>query len=313
MTQFFIRRLQQLIFTLFFVSIVVFGMIHIIPGDPAATILGEEATEKEYKALREKLGLNKPILQQYVEWISRVARGDLGISLATNVNVATTIRQRMPATLLLAFSSMIVGTLIALPTGIISALKKNTPLDYLASFFGLIGLSFPRFWVGILMIMLFSLYFGLLPPGGYVSPFTNPSEGLRRLFLPAFTLGIALAAHLMRMTRSCVLEELSKDYVKTAKSKGLHPNNVICKHVLKNAIIPVITVLGLQIGLLIGGAVIVEQVFYWPGIGREIVTAVHDRDYPLIQGCVLMLALGYILINVIIDILYVIINPRVRI
>lgn len=287
-------------------------MVHIIPGDPAASILGNEATDAEYEALREKMGLNEPIYKQYFKWFGRAVTGDLGTSLATNVKVSTTIRQRMPATLLLAFSSVIIATLIAIPTGITSALKKNTPIDFIASFLGLIGLSFPRFWVGILVIMVFSLHLGVLPPGGYVSPFVNPTEGLRRLILPAFTLGIALAAHLMRMTRSCVLEEIGKDYVKTAKSKGLDPKVVIYKHVLKNAIIPIITIMGLQIGYLIGGTVIVEQVFYWPGIGREIITAVHDRDFPLIQGCVLMLALSFVIINFIVDILYGIINRRIR-
>ena len=312
MTGYIVRRLLTSIIVLFMVTLLVFGALHIIPGDPTTLMLGMEATEEARRALRHQLGLDLPVHIQYLTWLGKVLRGDLGQSLALKDDISKLLVQRLPTTIPLAVLTMLIAVVIALPAGVLSALKRSSKTDWLISVFAFAGLSLPNFWVGVLLILVFSLYLRVLPPGGYVSIMDDPAEGIRRLLMPAVALGAALAASLTRMTRSSMLEVMGQDYIKTARAKGLAERTVIVAHALRNALIPTVTVLGLQIGQLLGGALIIEEIFSLPGVGRLTIHAVYDRDFPLVQGAVLFIAMVFSMVNLLVDILYVYLDPRIH-
>ena len=304
MRNYILRRLLLTIPVILGVSTLVFLFIHLIPGDPIQVMLGESAKPADVETLRRTLGLDRPLSEQYLTFLKGLVTGNLGTSIHTRQPILSTIVKRLPATLELTLSSMAVALLIAIPLGVISAGKQYSVLDNGSMFFALLGISMPNFWLGPLLIILFSVNLGWLPVSG--------RGGLAHLILPAITLGTALAAKLTRMTRSSVLEILHEDYITTARSKGLREGFVIFKHALRNALIPVITVIGIQFGALLSGALITETIFAWPGIGRLTITAIQKRDYPLVQGCVLLIAFGYVFANLITDLAYAWADPRIR-
>jgi peptide/nickel transport system permease protein len=307
------KRLMQLIPVLLLVSIIVFSLIHLIPGDVVDVILGEGHDDPVVEAaLRKEIGLDRPVPIQYLIWLGKVMQGDLGKSAITHKPVNRMILARFPATVLLALAAGIVAVLISIPAGIIAAYRQNTIADYLAMGISLGGISIPNFWLGIMLILFLAQFLGWLPSMGYTPLFKNPLDALAHLIMPAITLGTAMAASLTRFTRSEMLEELRQDYVRTARAKGLRGRVVLLKHVLKNSLIPTITIIGLQIAGLLDGAVITETVFAWPGIGRLAVQAVLERDYPLIQGIVLFAAVIFVVMNLLVDITYRLLDPRVR-
>lgn len=304
MRKYILRRLFLMVPVILGVYTIVFMIIHFIPGDPVDLILGETARPSDREFLRQELGLDKPVLDQYVSSMLRAAKGDMGRSLHTNQPVLTTILKRVPATVELTVGAMVVAVLIALPLGIIAALKQYSYFDNGSMFFALLGISMPNFWLGPLLIILFSIKLGWFPVSG--------RGGIEYLILPAITLGTALAAILTRMIRSSLLEVKKEDYITFARAKGLREVLVIGKHALSNALIPVVTIMGLQFGALLSGSIITETIFSWPGIGRLTIQAIQTRDYPLVQGCVLILALSYVLINFLTDLVYGFIDPRIR-
>jgi peptide/nickel transport system permease protein len=306
------KRLLVAIPTLLIISIFVFSLQKLLPGDPILAMAGEERDPAVLELLREKYRLNDPIPVQYVHWIGGVLQGDLGISLRTNQPVTELIAQKLPVTIQLAIMSMIFAFVIGVPMGILAAVKKNTVLDYVASLVALSGLSVPNFWLGIMLILLVSVNLGWLPASGFESIFVDPVRSLQTMIMPSFVLGTALAATLMRHTRSAMLGVLSADYIRTARAKGLSPREVILSHSFRNALLPVITLTALLFGELLAGAVLTEQIFTIPGFGKLIVDAVFNRDYAVVQGVVMCTAVGFILMNLIADILYVLLNPRLR-
>jgi len=312
MFKYIIRRLLQLIPTLLGVSLITFVFIHLAPGDPATAILGLEATPEKIEYIEKKYGLDKPLPIQYLVWLKSVLQGDLGRSISENQPVSKLILQRIPVTFQLAIASMLVSLLIALPAGILSAVKRDSAFDYGARIFAFIGVSVPNFWFGLLLIIVFGVTLQVLPVYGYVSVFENVWEGLRHLVLPAFTLGTSLAAIVTRMVRSSLLEVLHQDYVLTARSKGLTERRVIGVHAFRNALIPVVTIVGLQLGYILGGSVLTETVFALPGLGRLMVEAIFKRDYPLVQGAVLFYALVFVIVNLVVDVLYAYLDPRIQ-
>ena len=283
----------------------VFSLIHMIPGDPALQIAGEGARPEDVIAVRKALGLDQPLWTQYVHYLSRVAHGDLGKSFQTNESVMVEIRSRYPATIELACGAMLVALLVAFPLGIISAIYRNSWIDHVARFFALIGVSMPSFWFGPLLIIAFAINHTWLPVSGR-------DEGLKSLILPSVTMGLAMAAILTRMIRVSLAEELTQLYVTTAVAKGVTRPRAIFRHALKNALIPVITVLALQFGSLLTGAIITEQIFSWPGLGRLLIQSINTRDYPQVQASILIIALTYIIVNFISDLLYGVVDPRVK-
>ncbi|WP_052669408.1 ABC transporter permease [Nitriliruptor alkaliphilus] len=312
MTAFVLRRLGQALIALFGVSIVVFSLIHLVPGDPVRAALGTRFDQEIYDLLRARAGLDQPVLVQFVDWFGRAVTGDLGVSFRTGRTVTAELGDRLPATLLLAASALLIGVLIALPAGIVSAVRQGKPVDYVASSMSQVGVSVPDFWFGILLILLFSRTLGWLPPGGYV-PFTeDPVEAMRRLLLPAVTAGVVTGSILTRFVRSSVLEAMQADHVRLARAKGLPERYVLRHHVLRNAWVPVVTITGLQLATLLGGIVVVEVVFSWPGIGRYALDAVNGRDYPALQGVVLVIAAGFLLVNFLVDLVYGKLDPRIR-
>jgi ABC-type dipeptide/oligopeptide/nickel transport system permease component len=283
---------------------VVFLLIHLVPGDPIQQMLGEGAAGADVQAARHAYGLDVPIAQQYVNYWKGVVRGDLGRSLRYDQPVGRVIRQRYPLTLQLTVVAMIVALLVAVPAGVRSALRRNRWDDRLLSFVSLLGLSFPNFALGPMLILLFSIHLALLPVSG--------SGTFAHLVLPAITLGGSLAAILTRMVRTAMLEELGQDYIRTARAKGLSENVVVYKHALRNALVPVLTVVGLQFGALLAGAIVTETIFSWPGIGRLTIQAISNRDYYLVQGCILAIGLTYVVVNFMTDLMYSLANPRIR-
>jgi peptide/nickel transport system permease protein len=304
MRSYIIRRLLLTLPVLLGVSTLVFLFIHLIPGDPVQVMLGESARTADVEKLRIGLGLDKPLPEQYWLFMKGLATGQLGNSIHTGQPVLVSILNRLPATLQLAASSMCVALLISIPLGVISASKQYSALDNGSMFFALLGISMPNFWLGPLLILLFSVHLGWLPVSG--------RGDWQHLILPAITLGTALAAILTRMTRSSMLEILHDDYITTARSKGVRESIVIFKHALRNALIPVITIIGFQVGALLSGALITETVFAWPGLGRLTIKAIQTRDYPLVQGCVLVISLSYVFVNLITDLTYAWVDPRIR-
>ena len=311
MTQFVARRLLATVPLLFFVSLVVFSFVHVLPGDPAVLFLGEEATPETLAKFRTRLGFDRPLVTQYVEWLGRALRGDLGRSLRTNQPVTEAILQRLPVTLELLGAALAVSLAIAIPAGIVSAVKRNSGVDLVSTVFALIGFSLPNFWLGLILIYVFALLLRWLPPSGF-APLPALADNARSLILPALTLGTALAALITRQLRSGMLEVLRQDYVRTAQAKGLGQGVVVAKHALKNALIAVVTVIGLQIGGLLGNTIITESLFALPGVGRLMIDAVFSRDFFIVQGVVLFLAVGYVLSNLIVDVLYSYLDPRIR-
>jgi peptide/nickel transport system permease protein len=312
MSKYILRRLVQMVPVLLLVSLVVFSLLHLTPGDPATTMLGQEATPEAVAALRERLGLDQPLPVQYVRWLASVLRGDLGRSIRTNQPVTEAILERLPVTVQLSAMSILIALMIAIPVGIISALRRNTALDSGATTLALLGVALPNFLLAILLIYLFSIQLRWLPPIGYVPLWEDPGENLRRMIMPALTLGTALAAIIMRLTRSSLLEVLEQDYVRTARAKGLTESRMVRVHALKNSLIPVVTIVGLQIGGLLGGTVITETIFALPGIGRLIVDSIFRRDFPLVQGAVLFVAVAFLVTNLLVDLLYAFLDPRIR-
>ena len=286
------------------VATLVFLLIHLIPGDPVEIMLGESALPADRDALREALGLDRPILEQYGSFLWGLCRGDLGVSLQQRRSVTALIREHYPATLELTLAAMLISLLIALPAGILSGIRQYSVWDHSTMFLALLGVSMPNFWLGPLLIWVFSIQLGWFPVSG--------KGGLAHLLLPALTLGASMAAIVARMTRSSVLEVLREDYVMTARAKGLSEARIVLKHVLRNAMLPVLTVVGLQFGALLAGSIITETIFSWPGLGTLMVKAIQTRDYPVVQGCVLVIALSYVLVNLLTDLLYGVIDPRIR-
>ena len=308
---FLIRRLLLTLPILFIVSVVCFSLINLIPGDPATVILGPEASEQAKEQMREQLGLNKPIVVQYVDWLGGVLHGDLGESLVDGTPVSQLILQRLPVTLELALGTFLVSITIAVVAGILSASKKGTWVDYVSTGFALGGISIPHFWLGMMFIIIFAVDLGWLPASGYVPFFEDPAANIAVMILPVLATGLRESAELMRMLRSSLLEELGSDYVRTAFSKGLSRRVVVIRHAVRNALIPFVTASGLQIAALLGGLVVTEQVFQLPGVGRLIVESILERDYTVVQGAVLTVTVIVILINVLVDLLYAVIDPRI--
>ena len=312
MTTFLLRRIALVVPTLFFVSLLIFGLQQLLPGDPATALAGEDRDPAVIAFLREKYHLDQPLPVRYALWVEAVARGDLGESIRIKRPVFDLIAEKLPVTGELALMALLVALAIGLPAGIIAAVKNGTPVDYGVSMAALWGLSIPNFWLGILLILLFSVELGLLPASGFVSPGESLKQNLLTLIMPAFVLGNAIAAVMMRHMRSAMLQVLSADFVRTARAKGLPEIWVILRHALRNALIPVITLGALEFGQLLSGAVLTEQVFTIPGFGKLIVDAVFNRDYAVVQGVVLFTAFAYILLNLFADIAYVVLNPRLR-
>ena len=312
MLSFLPRRLLQLLPTLFLVSVLIFGLQQLLPGDPALVMAGEEKDPEVIEQIRKQYRLDQPLPVQYGYWIAGVLRGDLGESMRIRQPVSQLIAEKLPVTLQLASMAMAFALLIGIPAGVLSAVKKGSAWDTGANLFALWGLSTPNFWLGIMMIFLFSVTLGWLPASGYVSPFEDLGRSLATTVMPAFVLGNAIAAVLMRHTRSAMLQAMSADYVRTARAKGLYERAVVLRHALRNALTPVITLGALEFGTLLSGAVLTEQVFSIPGFGKLIVDAVFNRDYAVVQGVVLVTATVYILLNLLADVLYVLVNPRLR-
>ncbi|MBI4012499.1 MAG: ABC transporter permease [Candidatus Rokubacteria bacterium] len=306
-----VRRLLGALPILLGVSVLVFALLHLIPGDPVLAMLGNEADPRAVRALRQELGLDRPLPVQYVEWLGRVLRGNLSRSIQTREPVARLILERFPATLELAAAALLLGVSGGVVAGVVSARRRDRPADYLATSLALFGISMPNFWLGILLILVLSLYQGWLPPGGHVGLTVDPLGNLRYLVMPAIVLAVQIAGVVTRTVRSSVLEVLAHDYVRTARGKGLGERPVFYRHALKNALIPVTTVVGLQLGALLGGAVITETIFSWPGIGKFLVDAIFSRDFPIVQGIVLLVTVFFILANLAVDVAYVYLDPRV--
>ena len=313
MLEFLLQRASVSVLTLFLISLIVFTGVRLIPGDPARVLAGTDADEVGLEEIRQKYGLNDPIPVQYLRWIGLALRGDLGESIRTRESVTRIVGLKLPITLQLAAYALLVALVIALPAGILAAVRRNSLWDYLLSGASLCGVSIPNFWLGIMLILLLSVRLGWLPASGYVPPMQDPLGNTQRMLMPAFVLGVALAAVLMRQTRNSMIEVLSADYIRTAYSKGLPGAVVVLRHAIRNGLIPVITIFGLQMGALISGAVVTEQIFVVPGFGRLIVEAVFTRDYPLVQGVVLITASAYVLINLLVDLSYSLLNPRIRV
>jgi len=307
-----LRRLLAIIPVLFFVTAGVFALIHLTPGDPIDAMMAESVDATVKANLRRELGLDRPIAVQYAAWVGRLLQGDLGRSIRNQEPVIENVSRRIRPSVQLALMAMAISLLVAFPIAIISAVRRNSGVDRAGTAVALFGICMPNFLLALILIFLFGVTLRWLPISGYTDPFDEPLRGLRSLTLPAATLGLALAAVIMRTLRSSLLETLAEDYVRTARAKGLSEWGVIRGHALKNALLPVVTVLGLQLGTLIGGAVITEYVFALPGVGRLVVDAVFARDYPLVQGVVLLIALGFILSNLAVDLLYCWIDPRIR-
>jgi peptide/nickel transport system permease protein len=306
------RRLATIVPTLVFVSMLIFGLQQLLPGDPAKILAGEEQDPTVIAYLHKKLHLDEPLPLRYAYWVGGVLRGDLGDSVRTQQPVLELIAQKLPVTVELALLAMTIALVIGIPSGVISAVGRGTAWDMAANAFALWGLSTPNFWLGILMILLFSVQLGWLPASGYVSPFEDLRANLAAMIMPAFVLGNAIAAVLMRHTRSAMLQVLSTDYVRTARAKGLREPSVVLKHALRNALVPVITLGALELGTLLSGAVLTEQVFTIPGFGKLIVDAVFNRDYSVVQGVVLVTATAYVSLNLLADLAYFAVNPRLR-
>jgi peptide/nickel transport system permease protein len=306
------KRMLQLLPTVFFVSVIIFLLQQLLPGDPATVMAGEENDPEVIAQIRKQYRLDQPLPMQYFYWISGVLQGNLGESMRLKASVTDLVLQKLPVTMQLAFMAIIIALVIGVTAGVISAVKRDTVWDYAVNVISLWGISTPNFWLGIMMILFFSVYLGWLPASGYVSPFEDFWRSMQTTIMPAFVLGNSIAGVLMRHTRAAMLQALDSDYVRTARAKGLMENVVVIKHAMRNALTPIITLGALEFGTLLSGAVLTEQIFTIPGFGKLIVDAVFNRDYAVVQGVVLVTATTYILLNLLADIGYILVNPRLR-
>jgi len=309
-----LKRLVLALPVLFGITIVVFLLVRLIPGDVIDTMLGTEASLRPEvrEQLRKTLGLDRPIYEQYATWIADILRGDLGRSLRTGQPIVDNLSGKLPITLELACLSIVMSLIVAIPLGVLSAIKRNSAIDFFARLLGTAGLSLPNFWLATMLILIASRYFNWGAALIYVSPFEDPVENLKQMFLPSLALALGLMAVVMRMTRSSMLEVLSQDYIRTARAKGVRESWVVYRHALHNALMPIITVVGIQTGQLLGGAVIIEQIFGLPGLGWFLLNAIYQRDYPSVQAGVLILATIFVLTNLIVDLLYAVLDPRIK-
>lgn len=332
MFRYIIKRFLTVIPVLLGVSLLVFGFIRLIPGDPALTMLGERATADSIARVRTQLGLDKPIYEQYLIFAGNALRGDLGRSILRQEPVTQEIIRRFPATIELALGAILIAMLVGIPVGVLSAVRRNSWIDTFGMLLALTGVSMPIFWLGIMLSFLFAVYFHVLPTGGRLDastsyvPITNLLlldsllqgnlglflQGLRHLILPAVALGTIPMAIITRMTRAAMLEVLSQDYIRTARAKGLRERTVVIRHALRNALLPVVTVVGLQVGILLSGAILTETIFSWPGIGRWLVDAIYARDYPIVQGVTIFIAIIFVFVNLMVDVLYAWVDPRIK-
>lgn len=313
MGEYIARRVASMIPVLLIASVISFGLLYILPGDPAIAVLGENAGSRAtYQALRHEMGLDQPVYVQYAKWLGRVAHGNLGTSVRTNEPVTKLLLRRLPVSLYVGFAGLLVGVAIGLSAAVISALRPGSKLDVTASVFALGGIALPSFWQALIFVYVFAVLLHWVPPSGYTSPLASLSQSLKQIALPAIVLGTHSAAVIMRQGRSALIEVLGQDYIATARAKGLRERRVVVQHALKNAFIPIVTIIGLQMGQLVSGAAIVETVFAIPGVGRAAVDAIANRDYPLLQGAVLMLALAVMVANLITDLTYGYLDPRIR-
>ncbi|VEG56463.1 binding-protein-dependent transport systems inner membrane component [Mycolicibacterium aurum] len=310
--RFVLRRLLYSAVVLFGVLIVVFALVHLVPGDPVRIALGTRYTPEAYEALRTASGLDRPLVSQFFGYIGSALTGDLGVSFRNGDPVTLTLLERLPATLSLGFAGIVIALVIALPAGIYSALREGRVSDALVRVTSQFGVSIPDFWLGILLIALFSTVLGWLPTSGYRPLFEDPAGWLRHIILPGLTVGVVAAAIMTRYVRSAVLDVAAMGYVRTARSKGLSPRVVTFRHTVRNALVPILTITGIQLATLLGGVIVVEVVFAWPGLGRLVFNAVAARDYPLIQGAVLLIAALFLAINLLVDVLYAVADPRIR-
>ena len=305
MLRFLARRLLLAIPVLLGVATLVFALLHLVPGDPVQAMLGDAASPQSVAELRGRLGLDRPLPLQYAAFVAGAARGDLGVSLRTNERVTAAIAARLPATVELALAAILVALVIAIPTGVVAAVNPDSGVDHVATTFALVGISMPNFWLGPLLAIVFSVGLGWFPVSGRGT--------LGHLVLPAITLGAPLAAVLARMTRASLIDELRELYITAARARGLPPGRVVMKHAFRNSLIPIVTVLGLQVGGVLTGAVITETIFAWPGVGRLLIQSIGFRDYPVVQGCVLFIAMTYVSVNLLTDVAYAYLDPRIRV
>jgi peptide/nickel transport system permease protein len=312
MQRYILRRLLQTIPVLLLFSVVVFAMLRMVPGDPALAMLGLQATPEAVAQIRQEMGLDKPIIVQYGIWLGHVVHGDFGVSWSSKQPVWQLIKRRFEATLLLTLGATMIGVVIALPLGILSGVRPHSAFDTLATSFSLLGVALPGFWLGLMLVLLVSNS-GWLPPSGYVPLNESLGDSLKHLALPAITLGVGLAAPLARFVRSGMLDVMGTDYIRTARAKGLPSQLVVRRHALRNGLLSVITIFGLEFGSMLGGAVITESVFSWPGIGTLLLTAIKQRDYAMIQGAVLFISIVFILVNLAVDLAYGVLDPRIRV
>jgi len=310
-TRYIIRRLVLMVPVAFLVTVIAFGLLRLAPGDPVLVFAGEERDPQTLNEIRRSLGLDQPLPLQYVAWLGRAIQGDFGRSIRTRQRVSEAIVERLPATLQLTGAALALSVSLALVVGSLSAIHRNSPLDLLATSFTIAGVSLPNFFLGLLLILIFALVLRVLPPGGYAPLVSDPGENLRRLIMPAITLSAASLAVNMRQVRSSLLDVFGQDYIRTARAKGLGETAVILRHALKNGLIPVVTLIGLQVGALIEGAIVTEQIFFWPGVGRLVVDSIAGRDYPVVQAVVLMSALSFMLSTLVVDIAYAWLDPRI--
>jgi peptide/nickel transport system permease protein len=311
-TTYVLRRVAQLVPVLVIVSAVVFFVFRVIPGDMAVMRLGQNADPQSITAMRKLLGLDRPLYVQYVEWVGNAAHGDLGTSYINEQSVTSLVLQTFPATLELAVLGMLLALVLSVPMGILAALRRGSWLDHVARVLALVGFCMPRYWLAVLLIALLAVQVGWLPPAGYADLSADPLDNLRHAALPVLSLGLTIAAVQMRFLRASLLDVLGQDYVRTARAKGLSPRIVSLRHALKNALIPFVTVVGLELGGLMGGLVVVEQIFSWPGIGWLMINSITQRDYAVVQGSVLLIATSVVFINLVVDVLYGYLDPRIR-
>jgi peptide/nickel transport system permease protein len=309
--RFLLAKLVWTVFVLFGSSVLIFGLLHLVPGDPARAMLGPLGTPEAVATLRERLGLDEPLPYQYVRWLSHALRGDLGTSILLNQSVTTLLRDRLTITLTLSLYALAFALFVALPASVISATRKNTSLDYLGRLIALIGVAMPSFWLGLMLILFFSVYLRILPVFGYIAPTVDFVDHLRHMVLPAVALGAAYSALIFEMNRSSLIEVLEQDYIRTARAGGLPGHIVLFKYAMRNALVPTITVIGIQVGYLMSGALLVEAVFAIPGMGRLLVNGVLSRDYPVVQGAMLVTVLIFVVANLAVDVLYAVIDPRI--
>jgi peptide/nickel transport system permease protein len=314
MRAYLLRRLLSIVAGIFALSILIFLLIRLVPGDAVTLWVGQEGTmtPEVRRTLRTMFGLNEPLPVQYVRWIGDVARGDLGYSFRSRLPVTMLLARALPVTLELGVIAVAVSAAVALPLGVFSAANRNTIGDVLARLLGLVGLSLPSFWLAVLLLLVSATYFRWLPSLIYVTPLANPVENLKQMLMPAAALALPLMAVVMRMTRSTMLEVLGQEYVRTARAKGVAERALLARHALRNALIPIVTVMGIQLGRLLGGAVIVEQIFGMPGLGTQLIAAIGERDYPMVQGTVLLMGVMFILVQFAVDLCYGYLDPRIR-